>query len=73
MVSLFERSRSTINEHILNIFEEGELLARIKDIRSSEKELKKLNALVYAFFDCRFIIQNKSTKRVNQDFKRSVS
>lgn len=25
MVSLFERSRSTINEHILNIFEEGEL------------------------------------------------
>lgn len=25
MVSLFEKSRSTINEHILNIFEEGEL------------------------------------------------
>ena len=25
MASLFERSRSTINEHILNIFEEGEL------------------------------------------------
>lgn len=25
MASLFEKSRSTINEHILNIFEEGEL------------------------------------------------
>ena len=39
----------------------------------SEKELKKLNALVSAFFDCGFIIKNKSTKRVSQDFKRSVS
>ena len=38
-----------------------------------EKELKKLNALVSAFFDCGFIIKNKSTKRVSQDFKRSVS
>lgn len=25
MISLFEKSRSTINEHILNIFDEGEL------------------------------------------------
>ena len=25
MASLFEKSRSTINEHILNIFDEGEL------------------------------------------------
>jgi len=25
MVELFEKSRSTINEHILNIYEEGEL------------------------------------------------
>lgn len=39
----------------------------------SEKELKKLNALVSAFFDCGFIIKNKSSKRVSQDFKRSVS
>ena len=38
-----------------------------------EKELKKLNALVSAFFDCGFVIKNKSTKRVSQDFKRSVS
>ena len=28
MASLFEKSRSTINEHILNIFEEGELVER---------------------------------------------
>lgn len=34
MVSLFERSRSTINEHILNIFEEGEL-----DKKSSVKKI----------------------------------
>lgn len=39
----------------------------------SEKELKKLNALVSAFFDCRFIMKYKSAKRVSQDFKRSVS
>ena len=39
----------------------------------SEKELKKLNALVSAFFDCRFIMKYKSAKRVTQDFKRSVS
>jgi len=39
----------------------------------SEKGLKKLNALVSAFFDCRFIMKYKSAKRVSQDFKRSVS
>lgn len=39
----------------------------------SEKELKKLNALVSAFFDCRFIMKYKSAKRVSQDFKRSMS
>ena len=46
---------------------------RIAKSYLGEKELKKLNALVSAFFDCGFIIKNKSTKRVSQDFKRSVS
>ena len=90
MASLFERSRSTINEHILNIFEEGELdkessvrkigisdfstkpirkgftmdderlkqagggdywkelLARIRDIRSSEKVMYRQVLNLYA-------------------------
>ena len=39
----------------------------------SETELKKLNRLVSAFFDCGFIIKCKSAKRMSQDFKRSVS
>ena len=39
----------------------------------SAKELKKLNALVSSFFDCKFIMKYKSAKRVSQDFKRSVS
>ena len=42
MASLFEKSRSTINEHILHIFEEGEL---------DEKELRALGQIVSGYLD----------------------
>ena len=35
MAKLFDKSRSTINEHILNIFEEGELTQE-ESVRKSE-------------------------------------
>ena len=45
MVSLFERSRSTINEHILNIFEEGELEkeSSVRKIGNSDFSTKPTN------------------------------
>ena len=45
MSSLFERSRSTINEHILNIFEEGELdkESSVSKIRISDFSTKPTN------------------------------
>ena len=45
MVSLFEKSRSTINEHILNIFEEGELEkeSSVSKIRISDFSTKPTN------------------------------
>lgn len=45
MASLFEKSRSTINEHILNIFEEGELEKEnvVRKIGNSEFSTKPTN------------------------------
>ncbi len=45
MVSLFEKSRSTINEHILNIFEEGELEKKssVRKIGNSDFSTKPTN------------------------------
>ena len=45
MASLFERSRSTINEHILNIFEEGELEkeSSVRKIGNSDFSTKPTN------------------------------
>lgn len=45
MASLFERSRSTINEHILNIFEEGELdkESSVRNIGISDFSTKPTN------------------------------
>lgn len=45
MVSLFERSRSTINEHILNIFEEGEL-DKESSVKKSEFPIFLPNQLI---------------------------
>lgn len=45
MASLFERSRSTINEHILNIFEEGEL-EKESSVRKSEIPIFLPNQLI---------------------------
>lgn len=45
MASLFERSRSTINEHILNIFEEGEL-EKESSVRKSEIPIFLLSRLI---------------------------
>ena len=45
MASLFEKSRSTINEHILNIFEEGELKKEnvVRKIGNSDFSTKSTN------------------------------
>ena len=45
MASLFEKSRSTINEHILNIFEEGELEKEnvVRKIGNSDFSTKPTN------------------------------
>ena len=45
MCSLFEKSRSTINEHILNIFAEGELIEQhsIRKIGNSDFSTKPTN------------------------------
>ena len=45
MSSLFEKSRSTINEHILNIFEEGELEKEnvVRKIGNSDFSTKSTN------------------------------
>ena len=45
MASLFEKSRSTINEHILNIFEEGELEkeSSVRKIGNSDFSTKPTN------------------------------
>ena len=45
MASLFEKSRSTINEHILNIFEEGELEKKssVRKIGNSDFSTKPTN------------------------------
>ena len=45
MASLFEKSRSTINEHILNIFEEGELEKEnvVRKIGNSDFSTKSTN------------------------------
>jgi hypothetical protein len=45
MAELFQKSRSTINEHILNIFEEGELneLLAMRKIGNSDFSTKPTN------------------------------
>lgn len=45
MASLFEKSRSTINEHILNIFEKGELEkeSSVRKIGNSDFSTKPTN------------------------------
>ena len=49
MASLFEKSRSTINEHILNIFEEGELEKKssVRKIGNSDFSIKPTNYYNY--------------------------
>ena len=49
MASLFEKSRSTINEHILNIFEEGELEkeSSVRKIGNSDFSTKPTNYYNY--------------------------
>lgn len=66
MADLFGKAKSTINEHIKNVFEEGELVPEqvMRKIGISEfstkptnfynldaNELKRLNTLVSAYFD----------------------
>jgi hypothetical protein len=45
MAKLFDKSRSTINEHILNIFEEGELTQEesVRKIGNSDFSTKPTN------------------------------
>ena len=49
MASLFEKSHSTINEHILNIFEEGELEkeSSVRKIGNSDFSIKPTNYYNY--------------------------
>lgn len=71
MASLFERSRSTINEHILNIFEEGELdkESSVRKIGISDFSTKPTNyynpksSESIAFFK---MVQNKFHYAVNR-------
>lgn len=71
MASLFERSRSTINEHILNIFEEGELdkESSVRKIGISDFSTKPTNyynpksSESIAFFK---MVQNKLHYAVNR-------
>jgi hypothetical protein len=46
MAELFQVSVPTINEHLKRVFEEAELLERIRDIRASEQHAKRSRRVI---------------------------
>ena len=80
MASLFEKSRSTINEHILNIFEEGELEkeSSVRKIGNSDFSTKPTN---YYNYLCRLSgkslrgaqFRQWATKRLNEYIRKGFT
>lgn len=58
MAELFQKSRSTINEHILNIYKEGELEkdVSLKKIENSDFSTKQIN---YYSLDVIHLVENR--------------
>ena len=46
MAELFQISVPTINEHLKRVFEEAELLERIRDIRASEQHATRSRRVI---------------------------
>lgn len=81
MVSLFERSRSTINEHILNIFEEGELdkessgrKIRISDFSTKPTNYYNLDVIISVGYRVKSLrgiqFRQWATKRLNEYIRK---
>ena len=80
MASLFEKSRSTINEHILNIFDEGELEKKssVRKIGNSDFSTKPTN---YYNYLCRLSgkslrgaqFRQWATKRLNEYIRKGFT
>ena len=84
MVSLFERSRSTINEHILNIFEEGELdkessvsKIRISDFSTKPTNYYNLDVIISVGYRVKSLrgtqFRQWATKRLNEYIRKGFT
>ena len=84
MVSLFERSRSTINEHILNIFEEGELdkessvsKIRISDFSTKPTNYYNLDVIISVGYRVKSLrgtqFRHWATKRLNEYIRKGFT
>ena len=84
MASLFERSRSTINEHILNIFEEGELekessvsKIRISDFSTKPTNYYNLDVIISVGYRVKSLrgtqFRQWATKRLNEYIRKGFT
>ena len=84
MSSLFERSRSTINEHILNIFEEGELdkessvsKIRISDFSTKPTNYYNLDVIISVGYRVKSLrgtqFRQWATKRLNEYIRKGFT
>ena len=84
MSSLFERSRSTINEHILNIFEEGELdkessvsKIRISDFSTKPTNYYNLDVIISVGYRVKSLrgtqFRHWATKRLNEYIRKGFT
>ena len=84
MSSLFERFRSTINEHILNIFEEGELdkessvsKIRISDFSTKPTNYYNLDVIISVGYRVKSLrgtqFRQWATKRLNEYIRKGFT
>ena len=84
MISLIERSRSTINEHILNIFEEGELdkessgrKIRISDFSTKPTNYYNLDVIISVGYRVKSLrgtqFRQWATKRLNEYIRKGFT
>ena len=84
MASLFEKSRSTINEHILNIFEEGELdkessvsKIRISDFSTKPTNYYNLDVIISVGYRVKSLrgtqFRQWATKRLNEYIRKGFT
>ena len=84
MASLFEKSRSTINEHILNIFEEGELEKEnvvrkigISDFSTKPTNYYNLDVIISVGYRVKSLRETQfrqwATKRLNEYIRKGFT